>query len=282
MGLLESIKRLDGLARFKPEIIVSDNCSKDQTHSALWDLARDYPVPIRPLRSISPGKSRALNEAIAVAKGDVLAFLDDDVVVEPDWLVAWENHFRDPSHLAAQGAVRIPPREFADPGIRRLIEKYRTVRPIDFGPTISEIDSLNGANMALRRNVFDRVGNFDIRLGPGAAGTSEDVEIAQRICAAGIKIAYVKEAVVYHQVDRSRLTETYFRAVHKRQGASRFLFKHQSAGRILIDLGRASAQYGFYALFGGERERYRSKGRIYHYLGMLESKRQSRREKRDP
>ena len=44
------------------------------------------------------------------------------------------------------------------------------------------------------------------------------------------------------------------------------MFKRQSAGRIIFDLGRVSAQYGFYSLFGGERNRYRSKGRVYHYL----------------
>jgi len=277
--LLDSIKHLEGLTRVKPEIIVSDNGSKDQTWSSLQEIAADYPVPISSLQAISPGKSSALNEAIAVAKGDVLAFLDDDVVVAPAWLVAWENHFHRSSHPAAQGAVRLPPRESADPEIRRLIEKYRTVRQIDFDGTTSEIDTLNGANIAFRREVFEQIGKFDIRLGPGASGTSEDVEFARRIREAGIKIGYVRQAIVYHHVDRSRLTEAYFRAIHKRQGASRLLFKRQSAGRIIMDLGRASAQYGFYSIFGGERKRYRSKGRIYHYLGMLESKRKNHREK---
>ena len=264
--------------RIKPEIIVSDNCSKDQTWLSLQKIAADYPVPIISLQAISPGKSSALNEAIAVAKGDVLAFLDDDVVVEPAWLVALESHFGQFSHLAVQGAILLPPRDSADPEILRLIDRYRTVRQVDFDGT-NETHSLNGANIAVRREVFDKVGKFDIRLGPGASGTSEDVEFAQRIRQAGIKIGYVKRAVVYHHVDRSRLTEAYFRSIHRRQGASRLLFKRQSAGRIIFDLGRVSAQYGFYSLFGSERNRYRSKGRVYHYLGMLESKRNGREEK---
>jgi GT2 family glycosyltransferase len=269
---------LDGLARVKPEIIVSDNCSKDQTWLTLQQIAADFPVPLRSLQATSPGKSRALNEAIAVATGDVLVFLDDDVVVEPTWLAAWESHFRQASHFAAQGAIRIPPRESADPELCRLIEKFRTVRQVDFDETTGETHSLNGANMAVRREVFDSVGMFDIRLGPGASGTSEDVELARRIRRAGIKIFYVRQAVVYHRVDRSRLTEAYFRAIHKRQGASRLLIKRQSTGRVIWDLGRASAEYGFYSIFGGERRRYRSKDRIYHYLGMLESKRKSSEE----
>jgi len=276
ISLLESIKHLDGLVRIKPEIIVSDNCSKDQTWLSLQRIAADYPVPMKPLQAIPPGKSSALNAAIAVAKGDVLAFLDDDVVVEPNWLVALESYFGQLSHLAAQGTILIPPRDSADPEILRLIERYRTVRQVDFDRSTSETHSLNGANMAVRREVFDKVGKFDIRLGPGTSGTSEDVEFAQRMRQAGIRIGYVKDAVVYHCVDRSRLTEAYFQSIHRRQGASRLLFKHESAGRIIFDLGRVSAQYGFYSIFGGERKRYRSKGRIYHYLGMLESKRKGR------
>jgi GT2 family glycosyltransferase len=264
------------LVRIKPEIIVSDNCSKDQTWLGLQRIAADYPVPMSPLQATFPGKSSALNKAIAVARGDVLAFLDDDVVVEPAWLVALESHFGQFSHLAVQGTVLLPPRDSADPEILRLVDRYRTVRQVDFDGRTNETHSLNGANIAVRREVFDKVGKFDIRLGPGASGTSEDVEFAQRIRQAGIKIGYVKQAVVYHHVDRSRLTEAYFRSIHRQQGASRLLFKRQSAGRIIFDLGRVSAQYGFYSLFGGERNRYRSKGRVYHYLGMLESKRKGR------
>ena len=276
IGLLESIKHLDGLVRIKPEIIVSDNCSKDQTWVSLQRIAADYPVPMSTLHATSPGKSSALNEAIAVAKGNVLAFLDDDVVVEPAWLVALETHFGQFSHLAVQGAILLPPRDGADPEILRLIDRYRTVRQVDFDGRTNETHSLNGANIAVRREVFDKVGKFDIRLGPGASGTSEDVEFARRIRQAGIKIGYVKDAIVYHCVDRSRLTEAYFQSIHRQQGASRILFKRQSTGRIIFDLGRVSIQYGFYSIFGGERNRYRSKGRIYHYLGMLESKRNGR------
>jgi hypothetical protein len=43
-------------------------------------------------------------------------------------------------------------------------------------------------------------------------------------------------------------------------------------GRIFFDLGNASAQFAIYSLGKNERDRYRSKGRIYHYLGMLETK----------
>ena len=272
ISLLESIKQLKGLDRLHPEIIVGDNASKDQTWEALQKLAADYPVSLRSFQVTSPGKCRVLNEAMKLASGDVFAFLDDDVRVEPGWLAALDHHFGELSPTAAQGAVRLPERVIADPEIYRLIEKYRTVRQVDFNGYDGEMHSLNGANMAIRREVFEKVGKFDIRLGPGASGTSEDTELARRIRLAGISIIYIDKAVVYHQVDRRRLTEAHFRSVHKQQGASRLIFKRQSVGRIVFDLCRVSVQCGFHSLFGGERKFYRSKGRIFHYLGMLESK----------
>jgi len=48
--------------------------------------------------------------------------------------------------------------------------------------------------------------------------------------------------------------------------------RKQAAAEILFNLFRVCAQYGYYTLLGQERNRYRSKGRIYHYLGMIEAK----------
>jgi GT2 family glycosyltransferase len=120
------------------------------------------------------------------------------------------------------------------------------------------------------------VGPFDERLGPGASGTSEDVDFARRLRQEGFRIGYMREAIVYHSVDLRRLTEDYFSAHHKRQGHSRILMDDKGIGRIFFDLGRATAQFAFYSLGKSERHRYRSKGRIYHYLGMLETKLKNR------
>ncbi len=79
------------------------------------------------------------------------------------------------------------------------------------------------------------------------------------------------QAIVYHRVDRSRPTEAYFKLIHKRQGRGRLPLKKQSMGRIFFDLTRASVQYTFYALIRSARNKYRSKGRLYHYFAMLES-----------
>ena len=272
--LLNSLENLRGLTRIQPNIIVGDNASADSTPKIVEMRKTSFPTELILLNVASPGKSAVLNQAIRRSTGEVLAFLDDDVVVDSSWLEEIENFFKsNPAHCVGQGKIRTGLGDSPDPEVRRLLQRYRTIPQLEFSSDIGDLHSLNGANIAIRRTVFDRVGYFDERLGPGASGTSEDVELAQRIRKAGIKIAYMPRAIVYHRVDRERLTEKYFKQTHWRQGASRFLMKKRSSAEIICNLIRASGQYGYFTLFGKERDRYRSKGRIYHYLGMMDAKR---------
>jgi GT2 family glycosyltransferase len=272
--LLNSLENLRGLTRIQPNIIVGDNASADSTPKIVEMRKTSFPTELILLNVASPGKSAVLNQAIRRSTGEVLAFLDDDVVVDSSWLEEIDNFFKsNPAHCVGQGKIRTGLGDSPDPEVRRLLQRYRTIPQLEFSSDIGDLHSLNGANIAIRRTVFDRVGYFDERLGPGASGTSEDVELAQRIRKAGIKIAYMPRALVYHRVDRERLTEKYFKQTHWRQGASRFLMKKRSSAEIICNLIRASGQYGYFTLFGKERDRYRSKGRIYHYLGMMDAKR---------
>jgi GT2 family glycosyltransferase len=219
-----------------------------------------------------PGKSAAINDAVQIATGDVLAFLDDDVVVDKNWLTAVEKFFRDGSYRVGQGAVRLQSPAREDPEVQKLLQRYRTIPKIEYDPSLRELRSLNGANFFAARSVFELVGGFDERLGPGASGTSEDVEFARRLARSNVAIGYACDAVVYHLVDKTRLTDEYFRRWHWRQGQSRLLMRDRSSVEIRFDLAHAWAQYVYYSLRGEDRKRYRSKGRIYHYLGMIDAK----------
>jgi GT2 family glycosyltransferase len=274
--LLSSIRELTGLDQVQPQIIVGDNNSQDETWKLLQTIAKNFPLPLTLLEVKRPGKSAVMNEAALAARGDVLAFLDDDVVVHENWLCAIRQFFQEQECQAAQGVIRIRPSQSENREIHALINRYRTIPNIDFGPQIEHFHSLNGANFAVSRYALDAVGPFDERLGPGASGTSEDVEFARRLRRKGFPIAYMREAIVYHNVDPVRLTEDYFRVHHKLQGHSRVIMDDKGIARIFFDLGRATAQFAFYSLGRNERDRYRSKGRIYHYLGMLETKLKNR------
>jgi GT2 family glycosyltransferase len=275
--LFDSLGRLDEIDTLRPEIIVADNGSQDHTFAYVNSVARDFPNSIKTLQVLRPGKSAAINEAAKTAGGSVLAFLDDDVVIDRGWLVAVERFFQNGDRRVGQGLIRLQSSTARDPEILRLVERYRTIPKLEHDPITQTLSTLNGANFFVRRDVFERLGGLDERLGPGASGTSEDVDFARRLTRAGMVIGYAPEAVVYHRVDRNRLTDEYFKQIHWRQGKSRLLIRNRSSASILFNLIRARAQYVCYTLAGKERNRYRSKGRIYHYLGMMEAKRNGSR-----
>jgi glycosyltransferase involved in cell wall biosynthesis len=269
--LLDSIKQLDEIDRIRPEIIVCDNDSRDNTLEHVNSVAMDFPTTMRTLKVSRGGKSAAINQAVQAATGKVLAFVDDDVVVDRTWLRAIEDYFHN-GHQVGQGIIRLQSPAREDPEIQKLVHRYRTVPKLEHNPDLTEVHSLNGSNFFVLRDLFNQVGGLDERLGPGASGTSEDVDLARRILSSGIVIGYAPKAIVYHRVERSRLTDEYFKQSHLRQGRSRLLIRDRSFFEIFSSLASACAQYAFYTLLGKERSRYRNKGRIYHYLGMFDAK----------
>jgi GT2 family glycosyltransferase len=275
--LLEGLSQLEDRQNIPHEIIIADNAPNEALAVAVKNLFRRYtrgePERWHYVREPTPGKSRALNRVIPFSKGEILAFLDDDVEVTPSWLRATQNFFQHYSFDVKQGSILIPPAVQRDEKFLRLLHRYRTIcyynKP---GVEVREIDSLNAANFAVRRQLFARTGLFDERIGPGQSGTSMDVEFGERVRRAGGHIGYEPESVVYHDVDWSRLTEDYFRSRHEMQGRSRLIFKQSSLFTIVPSLLRAVVSFSWYSLWNSERKKYCAKGRVFHYWAMLKEK----------
>jgi glycosyltransferase involved in cell wall biosynthesis len=263
------------------EIVIADNGSDDETPRLLaqWRAA----APRRQVvRVVEPGKSRAVNAAIAASRGQLLAFVDDDVIAEPRWLAEVWDYFTRHDCFAAQGSVVWPPEAMSDPELYKLLDRYRTIVHLDLDPDTIRT-KLTGANMTIRRHTFAVVGLFNEKIGPGAAGLSEDNELADRIRAHGGWIGYMSKARVIHEIDRSRLTEEYFEEYHRRQGRSRYAYKHNKVlTSILPNIAKACVNYALYSLTGNERRKYRAKGRFYHYSEMLALARNQRERRPAP
>jgi len=198
------------------EILVVDNGSIDQTREVIEAAARDSRIPVIYLSEARPGKSHALNTAVAHARGDLLAFTDDDVLPSPKWLVAYKQAFGETGADYAAGRIlplweAAPPRWLTpaqhgvlavrDGGTQRLILAgvHDQVMPI-------------GANMAVRRHVLDRVGGWNPDLGKlkNTLRTGEDHEFALKLAAAGFAGVYEPEACALHRVPADRLRLEYF------------------------------------------------------------------------
>lgn len=275
--LLTALSQVDGRNEVEHEIIVANNAPDGAAAASVAELVRSWANRgVREVREPIPGKCRAQNRAIPQATGSVLAFLDDDVVVAAGWLRAIVGFFTAYSHHVMQGSILMRPEDRVNPELQKLLRRYRTVDFIDYGsPPGTEIETLTGGNIAVRREVFERVGLFDERLGPGGYGISEDVEFAKRVLKAGMRIGYEPRAAVYNELDPSRLTEEFFRLRHEQQGRSRLAYKRQSLLTIIPNLMRSVWTFGWYSLLGNERKKYRAKGRYYHYRAMLQEKMRS-------
>jgi len=277
--LLASISQHFPRSGIEFEVLVVNNARDADLARAVdavvGEFRSDASCRVRAIRVATAGKCKAANAAVKQAGGRILAFFDDDVAVTPDWLNVTAEFFRAKSFDAMQGPILVPAEMQTNDEFRRAQNRYRTIHFVQYPPSMSEINTLTGANMAIRREVFERVGLFDERLGPGQSGMSEDVEFAQRMRAGGAKIGYQHDAGVYHEVDWSRLSEQYFRLRHEQQGRSRLLFKQQSLFSILPNVMRSMISFAWYSLKGHERKKYRAKGRFFHYRAMLLEKTKS-------
>ena len=280
-GRLPQLSRLlNGLACMEDhediahEIIIANNAQNEGLATAVERMVQSYVTrePDRWLhvREPVPGKSRALNRIVPLARADILAFLDDDVEVTPSWLRVTWRFFEDHCYDVKQGSILIPPAMQDDQRFLGLLQRYRTICYYQIpGLEVRQIMNLNGANIALRRELLDRTGLFDERIGPGASGTSMDVEFAKRVLRVGGRIGYEPRSIVYHDIDWSRLTESYFQLRHEMQGRSRLIYKESTVASVLPNLLRAAVEFYFYSMVRNERKKYRAKGRVYHYRAML-------------
>jgi len=195
------------------EVLVVDNNSSDQTRAVVSEFCRRYPGRFRYLFETRPGLSRARNAGINEAQGDVLAFTDDDVVLEPTWLQNLTASLHQGEWAGAGGRI-IPL------WTRPLPKWLATDNPRVMGPFVAfdlgnEAGPLTlppyGANMAFRREVFEKYGGFRVDLGRSSRNLQgrEDIEFANRLLAGGERLRYEPDAVVHHVVPKSRMEKGY-------------------------------------------------------------------------
>jgi GT2 family glycosyltransferase len=198
------------------EVLVVDNNSKDKTSDVVEEFDQRYPGRFRYVFESQQGKSHALNRGIREAFGEVLAFMDDDVVVDAVWLQTLSAVLQKPEWFGAGGRI-LPERNFTLPAWLSLKEKY-ALAPLaifDLGTQAGEMhEPPFGTNMAFRREVFEKIGGFRTDLGPcpGSEIRGEDTEFGFRALAAGLRLWYEPSAIVYHSINDKRLQEEYFLA----------------------------------------------------------------------
>ncbi len=281
---LNSLAAMSVPSHMNWELIVVDNNSQDHTRHEVEAFAQRSGLSVRYLFEPRPGKSFALNTGIKEAKGEILAFTDDDIAVDEHWLVEIEKAVQDHDCLAVGGRI-LPvwhapkPRWFCEErpfSLRGVIVHY------DLGEEVCEATIPPfGANMAFRKIAFEKYGLFRTDLGPrqGILLRGEETEVFQRLLRAKERVVYAPNAIVHHPVPKERLQKAYAQSFFYNVGKTEFRVGGAPQGTVCYwgvprFLFRAIAESFFAWTFSLEpRRRFRNKLRMYHAAGMISESR---------
>ncbi len=206
-SLLRSV--LAGAVRPR-KVVVALNDPADHRVEAL--VRQDFAdEPVQLVHAPKRGAAHARNKGAREAQTSVVAFLDDDVEVDPGWLQGLLRGFgRDsrvncvtglivPASLDAPAQIRMQQFGGFDKGaVPRLYDLAEHAVPHPLYPYLPGLFG-SGANFAIRRSTFAELGGFDERLGPGTATRGgEDIDLLMRTVLAGRMVAYEPQALVHH------------------------------------------------------------------------------------
>lgn len=192
------------------DILVIDNAPSNDATKQL--LSTTYPS-VRYVCEPRPGLSWARNRAIIEAYGDIIAYTDDDVIVDPNWARALVDVFaKEPKVMAVTGYVAAHELETEAQIVfeqafrfgRGFESKWIRADHQDNQGGVTQYGATanygTGANMAYRRSLFEQIGDFDPALGAGTATAGgEDLEMFFRTLQEGYTLVYEPNALVRHR-----------------------------------------------------------------------------------
>ena len=205
------------------ELIVVDNNSTDDTKELVYAVSACH-EHIHYVFERRQGNSYARNAGIQNVRSEILAFLDDDIVVTQNWLRVLITTFSHHPDLAFIGGRVLPIWEREPPGWLTQ-QHWAPLALLDHGPDELSIAGdaplgLLTANIAFRRNLFDEIGLFSPALQRvrNGIGSMEDHELLLRACRHGKKGLYVPALTVRAPVENERLTKAYHQRWHTGHG----------------------------------------------------------------
>ncbi len=224
---LDSVTQLFVPENLEWELIIVDNNSKDNTEEIVDNLQKRCRFPILFVKEARQGLSFARNRGIREAKGRLIAFTDDDVVVDHGWIGAVVKAFGE-YDVQCMGGKILPVWEKPVP-VWLSEELYDRLALLDYGnvPLFLTKPVIWGANFAVRADAFQTYGLFSTERGrlPDKLYSGEETYFVSTLLAAGESILYMPDAIVHHCIPQERMRKMYFR---------RWMFQHGELHGLLL------------------------------------------------
>ena len=199
------------------EIVLVNNNSTDGTESECQRFAKDHPeVAMRYCVEKQQGLSYARNRGIMESQGEVLVYVDDDAVVNREYLQTYADFFNRNKEAVAAGGPIMPQYDGCEePSWMSHYTRQLVTGELNLGTREREFPKgafPGGGNAAYRKSVFNEVGLFNVEL--GRKGNSligaEEKDLFDKMTSRGMKFYYLPNAILYHLIPPKKLTQDYF------------------------------------------------------------------------
>ncbi len=221
---IAAIGQMDVPTGTRCELVLVENGPLDPDGPVAADESLANGVALRVYHQVQPGKSRALNTGLAVARGAIFVFTDDDVIPPHDWLEKLAGPIVRGEADGVAGDVRLPPH--SNP---HWLPSTQRAWLADMGcMALGNAGRMVGGNMACSRSVFEKVAGFDLELGPGGwFGYGEDTLFSEQLRDAGFHVVDVLDATVEHHFSPQRLErENWLEAARKLGRTDAYISHH--------------------------------------------------------
>lgn len=210
---LESLRGLRCPETADYEILVVDNNSTDDTAQVIQQYSQVLAPRLRSVREPRQGLSHARNRALQEAQGEIVSFLDDDVIVDPGWLCAVAAAFEEHSATVVGGRSYLIYRSRRPKWLPEHYEFF--LSRLDYGDQVlvPTDNDLYGLNFSVQKNFAVQVGGFNPslgRCGPVSLRSGEESDLLRKIRTHGGVAVYEPRAIVGHIVLKQRLTMKWF------------------------------------------------------------------------
>ena len=277
---LESLQSQDLPKNFAWEVVVVDNNSTDDTPEKVREFTERSELIVRYVKEKKQGLSHARNKGVAEARGRYLHFTEDDEIADKDLIREIYSTFKTCKCDCVGGRIYL---KLEDEMPRWLTKDlWGFLGYLNYGDNAMQMDEQRypfGGNMTFSREVFDRIGLFNVSLGRKGNQLfgGEEVDFFRRLLSVGGKGVYQPKALVYHVISQSRLQKSYFRTLHYKEGMQRALLDDEVCRRSLFGIPffifpqflRSIRHYVSTIFSDGWNRSLRKEMTVCHFIGFM-------------